>query len=311
MAGKFGGRVFAGEDSEEEEEDEIQYTFQFSSSSFGAPALVTAPVAAFTAPRFSAPAPVPSNAEDRESDDDDDTVRPPPSASTPAMAAPQPLVMTPPYAGGEESEEDDSDAEDESVQAPFESVLSQSSSGGGSKNEESPPVRTPTATAQTSTVPVVARTLPTHALLTLERDGKDDDAHWALVREADGVQVMGDAIAARLQPALDDSILRIAELTESQQHLLQLLTSQHASICANEQIQNVAVMMDKLPHYIRKVQAIKAAMAEIAASVEKMKKRGESLRVDAQSHAIKKETKRDSMAQWNKLHAAKSSDQVA
>lgn len=97
--------------------------------------------------------------------------------------------------------------------------------------------------------------------------------------------------------------------------------------------------MDKLPHYIRKVHAIKAAMTEISTSVEKMKKRAENLRVDAQSRtfplvvagtldnrnqliskivlcdvalcsvdALKKENKRDALSQWNKLYAAKSSD---
>lgn len=86
------------------------------------------------------------------------------------------------------------------------------------------------------------------------------------------------------------------------QHLLQLLTSQHASICANEQIQNVAVVMDKLPHYIRKVQAIKAAMAEIAASVEKMKKRGESLRVDAQSRTCAMDGNRELGAYAQVVH---------
>lgn len=59
--------------------------------------------------------------------------------------------------------------------------------------------------------------------------------------------------------------------------------AQNASVCANEQIKRVAVVMDKLPHYVRKVQEIKAAMHDISTSVEKMKKRAESLRVDAQS----------------------------
>lgn len=44
--------------------------------------------------------------------------------------------------------------------------------------------------------------------------------------------------------------------------------------------------MDKLPHYIRKIQDIRAAMTEISASVEKMKKRAENLRVDAQSRTF-------------------------
>ncbi|TYZ68823.1 hypothetical protein PybrP1_011947 [[Pythium] brassicae (nom. inval.)] len=322
MAGKFGGRVFAGEDSEEEEEeDEIQYSFQFSSSGLSAPAPVAAPVAAFAAPRFSAPAPVAANTEGSEEDESDEDVLPP-SASTAAAATPPPLVVTPAHAGGEESEDDNSD---EDVHALVGSL--QGLGGGGLMSEESPRTRTPTAQQKSATptakavaaeskatAAAAAEPLATPALhvLTHQKPGVEaDDAHWELVKEVDGVQVMGDAIVSRMQPTLDDAIMRIAELTESQQHLLQLLASQHASICENEQIKRVAVVMDKLPHYIRKVQTIKAAMAEISASVEKMKKRGESLRVDAQSHAIKKETKRDSMAQWNKMHAGRSSEQSA
>lgn len=64
------------------------------------------------------------------------------------------------------------------------------------------------------------------------------------------------------------------------------MSTQNASICANEQIKNVAVVMDKLPHYIRKIQDIKSAMNEISTSVEKMKKRAENLRVDAQSRTF-------------------------
>lgn len=68
--------------------------------------------------------------------------------------------------------------------------------------------------------------------------------------------------------------------------MLHLLSTQNASICANERIKNVAVVMDKLPHYIRKIQDIRAAMSEMSASTEKMKKRAESLRVDAQSRTL-------------------------
>ncbi|KAJ0393665.1 hypothetical protein P43SY_003684 [Pythium insidiosum] len=88
--------------------------------------------------------------------------------------------------------------------------------------------------------------------------------------------------------------------------LLSRLVTQNKAVCQNAEVENIAIVMNKLPQYIRKVQDIKATMSEVNTSVDRMKKRAESLRVDAQSHAIKKESKRASLSQWNKLSATKS-----
>lgn len=111
-----------------------------------------------------------------------------------------------------------------------------------------------------------------------------------------------------------------------------MLTEQNAAVANNKQIEDAAVVLDKLPHYFKKVQDIRAAMSEITASVDKMKRRAEGLRIDAQSRtfgvalfrrkhcadtkylyplavtadALRKENKRDAQSQWNKLYAAKS-----
>jgi hypothetical protein len=112
------------------------------------------------------------------------------------------------------------------------------------------------------------------------------------------------------------------------QRLLKMLTGQNTGIKANKQLDDAAVVLEKLPYFVKKVQSIKLAMQEISTSTEKMKRRAEGLRIDAQSRtsttpcsagtasltslclwpadAIKKENKRDAQSQWNKLYAAKS-----
>ncbi|KAJ0397960.1 hypothetical protein ATCC90586_002023 [Pythium insidiosum] len=90
------------------------------------------------------------------------------------------------------------------------------------------------------------------------------------------------------------------------ERLLSRLVTQNKAVCQNAEVENIAIVMNKLPQYIRKVQDIKATMSEVNTSVDRMRKRAESLRVDAQSHAIKKESKRASLSQWNKLSATKS-----
>ncbi|KAF4317183.1 hypothetical protein G195_007656 [Phytophthora kernoviae 00238/432] len=128
---------------------------------------------------------------------------------------------------------------------------------------------------------------------------------WQVDESVNGIEVMSNAVIDTIQPSLDATIHRIAELKESQQRLLKLLAEQNAAIGSSKQIEDVAVVLEKLPYYVKKVQGIKLAMAEISTSTEKMKRRAENLRVDAQSHAIKKENKRDAQSQWNKLYAAK------
>ncbi|GAB9464487.1 hypothetical protein Gpo141_00001916 [Globisporangium polare] len=313
MADKFSGRVYAGEDSEDdEEEEEIQYSFQFggygaSQSSTGTTPALSLPVA----PRFNVQAPLvaPAIGGGEESDDDEESGGDEGAVSLAKTSATESVtVATPAAANGEESEEDGGDSEHErAIGAGLDISTVQSEER---KNVQSAPPSSSNASLPSPSLKnVVAFTTaaPLH-----KQKLEDDDAHWSLDGSPeDGIQLMGDSIVSRLQPSLDDSIHRIAELTESQEHLLHLLSTQNASICANEQVKNVAVVMDKLPHYIRKIQDIRAAMTEISASVEKMKKRAENLRVDAQSHAIKKENKRDSMSQWNKLYAAKNAELAA
>jgi hypothetical protein len=54
----------------------------------------------------------------------------------------------------------------------------------------------------------------------------------------------------------------------------------------NRQIIEIDITMSKVPRYIRKAQNIKCTMSEINQSVEKMKKRAEYLRVEAQSRTF-------------------------
>ncbi|CAH0482089.1 unnamed protein product [Peronospora belbahrii] len=131
--------------------------------------------------------------------------------------------------------------------------------------------------------------------------------HWHLNESLNGVEVMSNAFVDTVQPSLDATIHRITELKESQQRLLKMLTEQNTSIRSNKQVEDAAVVLEKLPFYAKKLEGIKLAMQEISNSTEKMKCRAEDLRIDAQSHAIKKENKRDALSQWNKLYAAKSS----
>lgn len=135
---------------------------------------------------------------------------------------------------------------------------------------------------------------------------EEEEELWTVDPEMDGVQVMADAFVRSLQPSLDATIQRIEELRSNQkarggvrvelplgalvadvvshlQDLLQQLVDQNAAVTHNKQLEDVAVVMDKLPHYFAKVQMIRAAMTEISASVDRMKRRAESLRVDAQS----------------------------
>uniref|UniRef100_H3GPH6 Biogenesis of lysosome-related organelles complex 1 subunit 6 n=2 Tax=Phytophthora ramorum TaxID=164328 RepID=H3GPH6_PHYRM len=129
---------------------------------------------------------------------------------------------------------------------------------------------------------------------------------WHVGESVNGVEAMSNAFVDTVQPSLDATIHRIAELKESQQRLLKMLTEQNNGLQANKQLEDAAVVLEKLPFYAKKLQGIKLAMQEISISTEKMKRRAEGLRIDAQSHAIKKENKRDAQSQWNKLYAAKS-----
>ncbi|KAF1329578.1 Mediator complex, subunit med21, partial [Globisporangium splendens] len=332
MADKYGGRVYAGEDSEEDEEEEIEYSFQFGgfgATQSSASAAATPSFSLPAAPRFSIQAPAAvqtgssaAGGEDSEEESDEETgelERAKPIGAPPIVA---PKVSTPVATNGKDSEEDDeeeSDGDDAGV-LRLNSIQLESKKVNAVPSTGSKVVSVALETPAANSVPHVPKSPVSPATRQKQRPQhqhksqqsakkiEEDDAYWTLDASISGVDVMGDAILTRLQPSLDDSIHRIAELTENQQ----VARDEH-SIYAypNIEITKVAVVMDKLPHYIRKVHEIKTAMAEISTSVERMKKRAENLRVDAQSHAIKKENKRDAQSQWNKLYAAKSSDLTA
>ncbi|CEG46078.1 Snapin/Pallidin/Snn1 [Plasmopara halstedii] len=141
----------------------------------------------------------------------------------------------------------------------------------------------------------------------VEASAEREHLLWEVDDSLDGLRIMSDAFVDTVRPSIDATIHRIAELKESQQRLLRILTEQNAGITSNEQLEDAAAVLDKLPIYTKKLQGIQLAMQEISTSSQKMKRRAENLRIDAQSYALKKENKRDEQTQWNKLYAAKSS----
>ncbi|OQR86464.1 hypothetical protein ACHHYP_20483 [Achlya hypogyna] len=125
--------------------------------------------------------------------------------------------------------------------------------------------------------------------------------------EAEGVAKMSLAAASKLQSVLDGTLEQITDLVDSQEHLLTMITERNGRIVRNSKIAAVEQTMSQAPVYFQKVVALKARMAEITQSMERMKKQAEYLQVEAQSRAIAKEDARDKMSQWNKLLSAKPS----
>ncbi|KAF4136325.1 Snapin/Pallidin [Phytophthora infestans] len=250
MADINGGRVLAGEDSEEDDEDEEEMSFQF--NGFGSQS-TSAP--RFTVPTVVAPSVGTEGEEDEESDGDSE------DATLKAVD----------ISKEEKSEEQDKTL-DSDEQGKNEGV-----------NSSEAKQTTEKAVEKTGEAPVL----------------------WEVDGSINGIELMSNAFVESVQPSLDSTIHRIAELKESQRRLLKMLMEQNAGIKSNKQLEDAAVVLEKLPFYAKKLQGIKLAMQEISTSTEKMKRRADSLRVDAQSHAIKKENKRDVQSQWNKLYAAK------
>ncbi|KAG6616989.1 Aspartate-semialdehyde dehydrogenase [Phytophthora cinnamomi] len=267
MADIYGGRVLAGEDSEEDDEDEEEMSFQFNGfGSQGPPA----------APRFAVP-----------------TVVAPPSGN-----------------GGEEDEESDEEEEAE-LQLKLEEKTPQvekqvTGEEDEEENEEQGQGQEPSTQKAAEEVQHSEAKKVIGPVAEKEEDEKQDQELWQVDENVNGIEVMSNAFVDTVQPSLDATIHRIAELKESQQRLLKLLTEQNAGIKSNKQLEDAAVVLEKLPFYVKKLQGIKLAMQEISVSTEKMKRRAEGLRIDAQSYAIEKENKRDAQSQWNKLYAAKS-----
>ncbi|CAH0492537.1 unnamed protein product [Peronospora farinosa] len=243
MADIYGGRVLAGEDSEEDDEDEGEMRFQF--NGFGSQ---SSPAAS----RFATP--------------------------TIAVAS-----------AGEDNEEDEENDEEEENE-----ILKL-------KLEEK------TKDVQKEVTHEEDKTRETEQATKRDFDSLGTKQKlWHVDESVNGVEVMSAALVETVQPSLDATICRIAELKESQQRLLMMLTEQNIGLKSNKQLEDAAIVLEKLPFYAKKLQGIKLAMQEISNSTEKMKHRSESLRIDAQSYAIKKENKRDAQSQWNKLYAARS-----
>ncbi|ETI42012.1 hypothetical protein F443_12791 [Phytophthora nicotianae P1569] len=250
MADIHGGRVLAGEDSEEDDEDEEEMSFQF--NGFGSQ-----------------------------------------SASAPRFAVP---TVVAPSVGAEGEEDEESDEENGDAEFMVTEVEKEEKGEELDKNHEKE--------KQVNNVEVET----SKTKQTTEEDTEttvEKQELWKVDESINGIEVMGNAFVGTVQPSLDATIHRIAELKESQRRLLKMLVEQNAGLQSNKQLEDAAVVLEKLPFYAKKLQGIKLAMQEISACTEKMKRRADSLRIDAQSYAIKKENKRDVQSQWNKLYAAK------
>ncbi|EQC27433.1 hypothetical protein SDRG_14757 [Saprolegnia diclina VS20] len=128
--------------------------------------------------------------------------------------------------------------------------------------------------------------------------------------EVDGMDKMSLAAASKLQSVLDGTLEQIRELVESQEHLLNVVSERNAKITRNAKIAGVEQTMSQVPIYFQKVVAMKSRMADMTASIERMKKQAEYFQVEAQSRAIAKEDRRDKMSQWNILLSAKPSNDL-
>uniref|UniRef100_A0AAV1UUR4 Biogenesis of lysosome-related organelles complex 1 subunit 7 n=1 Tax=Peronospora matthiolae TaxID=2874970 RepID=A0AAV1UUR4_9STRA len=265
MASTYGGRVLAGEDSEEDDEDDEEMGLQF--KGFGSRLSPAAP--RFTVPTVNA---VPHITKDYDNEAEEDEEEE--EESDGEMEVEELKVMGWVRPQDEQKRVDEHDEEDRN---DAEKSAGQQESKG--------------------------------AQLLMKEDAehkRENGEQWQLAASMNGIDVMSNAFVDIVQPSLDGTIHRITELKESQQRLLQMLTSLNAGVQTNERFANAAAVLDKLPFYSRKLQGITMAMQEISTSTARMKRRTESLRIDAQSHAISKENKRDAQSQWNKLYAAKS-----
>ncbi|KAG2766537.1 hypothetical protein PC129_g9291 [Phytophthora cactorum] len=249
MADIHGGRVLAGEDSEEDDEDEEEMSFQF--NGFGSQS---------SAPRFAVP------------------------------------TVVAPSVGAEDEEDEESDEDNDDAELKVTEVDKEK----GEKGEEPDEARQDEEQDENEKIPVTI-----HTTEKVVEETEEKPELWRVDESINGIEVTSNAFVGTVQPSLDATIHRIAELKESQRRLLKMLMEQNAGIKSNKQLEDAAVVLEKLPFYAKKLQGIKLAMQEISVSTEKMKRRADSLRIDAQSYAIKKENKRDVQSQWNKLYAAK------
>lgn len=199
----------------------VQYSFQFGGYGASQPSASATPAFSLpAAPRFNVQAPVAAaggggeeSEDNEESDGDEQAVSLPKTSATTSIT-----VATPAAANGEESEEDDDSSEQEGTNA-----LRMDVSTAQAEERKSVPIAQPDSSNASLSSPSVIKAAASTAVAPAHKQKlEDDDAHWSLDGSPDdGIPVMGDSIVSRLQPSLDDSIHRIAELTESQEVHLQ------------------------------------------------------------------------------------------
>ncbi|KAF0725703.1 hypothetical protein Ae201684P_009017 [Aphanomyces euteiches] len=111
--------------------------------------------------------------------------------------------------------------------------------------------------------------------------------------ESDGKRKMGLAAASHLQSVLDGSLHQIAELADSQKHLLNLVQERNVHLLRNGHLATIEQTLAQVPAYFQKVVQLKHKMNDITLTLEKLKSRADYLQVEAQSRALAIEEKRD------------------
>ncbi|KAF0720566.1 Aste57867_206 [Aphanomyces stellatus] len=129
--------------------------------------------------------------------------------------------------------------------------------------------------------------------------------------EADGKRKMSLAASSHLEHVLEGTMLQIAELAESQEHLLSLVMDRNVRLLSNPELAKIEQTMAQIPAYFQKVVQLKLKMNDITTNLEKLKRNADYLQVEAQSRALAKEEKKDKMSQWNKLLFAKPSSDLS
>ncbi|KAI9916345.1 hypothetical protein PsorP6_018142 [Peronosclerospora sorghi] len=227
----YGGRVLAGEDSEEDDEEVEAYCSQelnFQLDGFGSQS--SSVVARFAAPIITAPPGGIEEGEYKESEVEEDSE--------------EAILKL-----GKEAKVELKEMEEEELDGAEENKIPTARKNEGNQSE----------------------------------DLRDNEELWQLDESVNGIEAMSHAFIDAVRPSLDETIRRIGELKENQQRLLRVLREQNAGMKSIPELDDAAVVLDKLPFYTKKVEAIKQTMQEISISTEKMKRRTESLIVDTQS----------------------------
>jgi hypothetical protein len=116
------------------------------------------------------------------------------------------------------AEDDESDEEEDDVETP---PSGSADSAALPTDAVQAPDQTPRMSIDSTARPISEPTTPkAPPLLHADKSATERAAYqadWVADGSVDGVAMMGKAIAQKLQPSLDSTILRIAELTDSQQ----------------------------------------------------------------------------------------------